>query len=68
MHTSRNYGEIPAKFLRPRPEKELCRLAAVDYARLHDKRDVFEDADVFQGITGHGDDVGVVARLVAGPH
>jgi hypothetical protein len=38
-------------------------LAAVDYARFHDKGDAFEHADVFQWVTGHGDDVGVVARF-----
>jgi hypothetical protein len=39
------------------------RLAAVDCACLHDEGDVFEHVDVFQGIAGHGYDVGVVAGL-----
>ena len=38
-------------------------LAAVNYARLHDKGDMLEHADVFHRITGHGDDVGIVAGL-----
>jgi hypothetical protein len=45
------------------PGRAGTRLAAVDQARFHDERDPLEHADVFQWIAGHGDDVGVVARL-----
>ena len=41
----------------------MLSLAAVDCAAFHYEGDVLEDSDVFQGVAGDGDDVGVVARL-----
>jgi hypothetical protein len=41
----------------------FVRLAAEDYAGLHDKGDTFEHVDVFQWVAGNGDYVGVVAGL-----
>ena len=47
----------------PPPKSGPPALLFVDFAVLHYELDIFQQANVGEGISGYGDDVGVLSRL-----